>query len=61
MKMRLHTRRRGHTDLYINHEIHSGWYVSHFAITVSCDKTGSPFLFKNFGHNSVNYPGELAG
>ncbi|SDP78202.1 hypothetical protein [Desulforhopalus singaporensis] len=57
------SRRWGHTDTYKMKRIATGWHFSHASVHMSgnCDKDGTPFLYENLNHDSINYPEELPG
>lgn len=59
MKLDVYSRRWGHVDSYTILMTDTGWHVSHEQIAGRCDKTGSPFLFKNLNQDYINYPAAL--
>lgn len=54
--LKVYTRRHRHFDDYNLTRTKSGWDISHMSIDGPCDKTGDPYLFKNFHQDSVQYP-----
>jgi hypothetical protein len=60
-KLKVYSRRWGHNDTYKVKRTETGWEIGHISISGECDKTGTPFLFKNLDHDSINYPEDLGG
>lgn len=54
--MSIYTRRWGHDDSYQVKRIENGWYINNISIGGDCDKTGHPYLYRNFNQDYVNYP-----
>jgi len=58
-ELRIFTRRWGHDDTYSIKRISSGWEIDNIGISGICDKSGSPYLYENLHHDSVNFPESL--
>jgi len=59
MHIEVYSRRWGHNDRYTVSRSQAGWNVSHIMIGGACDKRGTPYLFENLNHDSINYPDAL--
>ena len=57
----VYTRRWGHDDRYEITRNEEGWFIGNISINGNCNKTGSPYLYENLRHDSVNYPESLPG
>ncbi|MBM7558120.1 hypothetical protein [Halanaerobacter jeridensis] len=53
---KVHTERWGHNDNYTVKRTQDGWEISNIAIGGECDKSGDPYLFKNFKQDFIDYP-----
>jgi hypothetical protein len=56
MQLAVFSRRWDHNDKYDIKKTPDGWYIQHLGISGLCDKSGSPFLFRNLEQDSINYP-----
>lgn len=59
--LEVYSRRWGHNDRYILKRIPNGWFIKSLIMTNSgeCAKDGTPYLYKNLEHDSINYPHAL--
>ena len=58
-KFKVYSPRWGHDDTYLLTLKEKGWRVDFLSINGDCDKTGSPYLFANLDHDSIEYPSSL--
>lgn len=60
-ELKIYTKRWSREDKYKLKRIKSGWNVSHISISGDCDKSGFPYLYKNFEQDSLSYPNDISG
>lgn len=58
---RVYSNSWGHEDNYRIKRTRDGWDVNFCCIGGPCDKGGSPFLYENLNHDSIQYPKDFSG
>ena len=61
LNFEVYNRRWNKKDIYTITWQENGWHLKHIAHTGDCDKEGKPFLYGNFGQDSINYPSSIDG
>ena len=50
------SQRLGHKDVYRLRRTPTGWEGGRASIEGPCDRTGAPYLYKNFDQDCISYP-----